>query len=189
MSTPQDPFAPPGDENAQPPAGPPAQPPSHGQPTEPPAYGAQPPAYGAQPPAYGAQPSAYGAQPPAYGAQPSAYGSQPYGQPPAYGQGAYGQDYPPAYGVQSYPRNALAVWSLVLACLSFVCLGFLSAIPAVVLGHMSLAANKQGLANNRGLAIAGTVVGWVGLVLSVLGTIVFFAGGGWDAVMESWEQA
>jgi len=169
MSSPQDPFAPPGDGEQQPP--------SYG--SQPPTYGAQPPAYGSQPPPYGSQPPAYGSQPPAYGSQPPAYGSQP----PAYGQQPYGQ----AYYAPSYPKNGLAVWSLVLAVLSFMCFGPLSSIPGAILGHLALKANAQGLADNRGLALAGTIVSWVSLVLSILGGILFFATGAFDEFMTGFE--
>jgi hypothetical protein len=62
VTSPQDPFTPPGEGSQPDPGG-------------------QPPAYGQQPPQYG-QPPAYGQQPPQYGQQP-AYGQQPYGQPGA----------------------------------------------------------------------------------------------------------
>jgi len=194
MSTPdepRDPFAPPPPDPAQPPAyG--QQPPAYGQ--QPPAYGQQPPAYGQQPPAYGQQPPAYGQQPPAYGQQPPAYGQQPaYGQPvpgygqqlPAYGQAPAGSQVPaygagpypppPAYGAYGavYPKNALAVWSLVLGIASFVlsCL-LLTGIPAVILGRQAQKAADEGLADNRTMATIGIVLGWVAIGLSALGLVV-----------------
>ncbi|WP_024288557.1 DUF4190 domain-containing protein [Cellulomonas sp. KRMCY2] len=152
-----------------------AQPPVYGE--QPPAYGAQPPAYGVQPPVYGAQPPAYGAQPPVYGEQPPAYGAQPpvYGaQPPAYGYGgqppAYGG--PPAYGYGGgTEKNNLGTWALVLGILSIVCCGFLTGIPAVIIGNNSKKAAAQGLANNGNLGNIGMILGWVGIGLSVIGII------------------
>jgi len=147
MSTPQDPFAPPGDGEQQP--------------------GQQPPAYGQQPPpAYGQQPPAYGQQPPAYGAQPPAYG-----QPAAPG-------YPPAYGVAPTAKNSLGVWSIVLAGVGFLCAGPFASIPGVILGHLALKANKEGLASNYGLSMAGTIISWVISVGYVILLVWLFAFGG-----------
>jgi hypothetical protein len=138
----------------------------------PPPYGSTPPPYGSTPPSYGSTPPAYGSQPPAYGSQPPAYGSQPaYGSDPGYG-GGYGSPYgQPAYG---YPKNSLAVWSLVLGIAAFVLsCGLLTGIPAIIVGHRARAAVAEGQANNPGMATAGIVLGWVATILSVLGIIAF----------------
>jgi hypothetical protein len=68
------------------------------------------------------------------------------------------------------------VWSLVLGILSvvmlFSCLvGFLAAIPALITGYLSRKANKEGLADNPGLALGGIITGWVTIGLTVLGGI------------------
>jgi hypothetical protein len=109
-------------------------------------------------------------QQPAQGAeyqQGSAYQPGPYQpQPPQYGT-PYGYAAPPE-------KNALGVWSLVLGILSvvmlFSCLvGFLAAIPAVITGHLSRRAQREGLADNGGLALAGIITGWVTIGLTLLG--------------------
>ncbi|WP_129787584.1 DUF4190 domain-containing protein [Promicromonospora panici] len=100
--------------------------------------------------------------------QGSAYGPgphQPQPQPPQYGA-PYGYAAPPE-------KNALGVWSLVLGILSvvmlFSCLvGFLAAIPAVITGHLSRKAHKEGLADNPGLALGGIITGWVTIGLTLL---------------------
>lgn len=200
MSNPQapdDPFVPRPDQTSGGPTEPGYGPPASNLPPAPP-YG-QPPAppYG-QPPAY--DPSAYGAA--SYGQQPPAYGQPGYGQqPPAYGQPGYGQpgygQQPPAYGQQPpdygqypgstpypnagqpynpyavYPKNSLGIWSLVLGIASFFfsCL-FLTGIPAIILGRQGQRAADEGLANNRGMATAGMVLGWIAVGLSLVGLVI-----------------
>ncbi|QTE30787.1 DUF4190 domain-containing protein [Pengzhenrongella sicca] len=181
----QDPFA--VGRDPEQPAAPGGPTPPTGAPTPPPPYGAQPPAYGAQPPAYGAQPPAYGEQAP--GQQP-AYGAPQYGQQgaPQYGAAPYpGQQSPyygqaPAYG---YPKNSLGIWALVLGIVSFVLsCGLFTGIPAIIVGTMAKRAVAEGQANNRGMAVAGVVLGWISTVLSVLvivGIIIIAATGNWDS--------
>jgi hypothetical protein len=120
------------------------------------------------------------AQPQPY--QPGPADQQPYQQP--YQQvgppGPY-QSQPAQYGAPygySAPaeKNALGVWSLVLGILSIVMLfsclvGFLAAIPALITGYLSRKANKEGLADNPGLALGGIITGWVTIGLTVLGAI------------------
>lgn len=107
--------------------------------------------------------------------QPGPYQPGPY-QPGPY-QGPY-QAQPAQYGAPyGYPtppeKNALGVWSLVLGILSIVMLfscfvGFLAAIPAVITGHLARKAQKEGLADNAGLALGGIITGWVTIGLTVL---------------------
>jgi hypothetical protein len=156
------------------------QPPVSAQP-----YGAQPPVsgqpYGAQPPVSG-QP--YPGQAPGYGYQAPVSG-QPYpGQQPPYpGQApAYGYQapvvYPGGYTVPGYAppagrNNTLGLLGMIFGIASIVlvvCCGFL-AIPlggaGVVLGILGINKAKQGLADNRGMALAGVICGAIGLTLSI----------------------
>lgn len=163
MSSPNDPFAPPGDGEQQ------------GQPS----YGSSQAPYGSQPPAYGSQPPAYGGQPPAYGGQPPAYG----GQPPAYGP-------PPAYlGGPVYTKNSLGVWAISLAGVAFLCAGPLASIPGVILGHLAIKANREQTANNYGLSLAGTIINWVITIGYVALIVWLFAGGGLAWYMSVIEDA
>jgi hypothetical protein len=58
-----------------------------------------------------------------------------------------------------------AVAALVLGILSLLCMGFLTGIPAIILGHMELAAIKAGKA-----AAAGESAAKVGYILGIIGT-------------------
>ncbi len=102
---------------------------------------------------------------------------QPGYQQPGYQQTGYQQGYPPpgyypppafppAY---VYPKNDLAVWSLVLGIAGIVlgCL-FLTGVPAVIVGRNAQRAAAEGLANNAGMATAGVVLGWVSIGLGVV---------------------
>jgi len=103
-----------------------------------------PPAYTPPaPPAYGSAPAA-----PAYGSAPAAqaYSPQGYGQP-----------------------NAADKWN-VLAIISLVSAFFVS-LAAVICGHIALSQIKKTGEKGRGLAIAGLVLGYVGLI----GGIIFIA--------------
>lgn len=136
--------------------------------TTPPApYGSpapQQPAYGQQPPAYGQQPPAYG-QPPAYpGQQQAPYGAAAYGAAPAYG---------------GYPApkktNTLAVVSLISSLVGVFVIPLIGQIVGVITGHMSLNQIKTTGEGGRGMALAGTIIGWVSLGLVILTLILIFA--------------
>lgn len=128
----------------------------------PPAPTAPPTAPPVAPPAPGA---AY--PPPAYGSQPS-YGAAPaYGTPPAYGAPAY-TPYPSA------PKaNVLAIVSLIASISGFVFLPFIGSVAGVITGHISLRQLRTSGEGGRGMAIAGTVVGWVGVALSLIVGVFF----------------
>jgi uncharacterized protein DUF4190/uncharacterized protein DUF1707 len=76
----------------------------------------------------------------------------------------------PQYQVQyAMPRrtNGLAVASL--ACgIGQIFFWFLAAIPAVVLGHMARRQIRQTGEDGAGMALAGLILGWIGIVLTVL---------------------
>jgi uncharacterized membrane protein len=77
--------------------------------------------------------------------------------------------------VSGEPTSKLAIWSLVLGCLSLVC-GIFASIPAIILGHMGLSETQKNPAiKGRGLAMAGLIIGYVMLVLQVVAVFVFIA--------------
>ena len=122
------------------------------------------------------------------------YGQPPYGQTPQYGEtpsyGQYGAPqepapgsyptYPQGQGYQTpmygYPKNNLAVWSLVLGIVSLVLCGFVAGIPAIILGNNAKKAVARGEANNGGMATAGIVLGWISIGYTVLMLILFMTG-------------
>lgn len=96
---------------------------------------------------------------------------QPASQPaPAYGEPGAA----PAYGQPAGTKtNTLAIVALVASLIGLVSgIGFLAGI---ICGHISLGQIKKTGEQGRGLAIAGLIIGYVGIVLSIIITIVVFA--------------
>ena len=115
-------------------------------------------------PGYGATP------PPAYGQPAPGYGetAPAYGQPaPAYGQ-------PPAA-----KTNTLAIVSLIASIAGIVILWGIGSIAGVICGHISLSQIKKTGEQGRGMAIAGLIVGYAGIVLAIIGVIVAIALSAW----------
>jgi hypothetical protein len=101
------------------------------------------------------------AQPPYY-EQPT---SQGYPQPYAYGSS-------PGYGyAPAQKTNALAITSLVSGIAAFVIFPVIAAIVAVITGHIALRQLKTSGEAGRGLALSGTILGWVGIGLGVLAVV------------------
>ena len=151
-----------GNEGEQPPP-PPSYPTPPGYPT-PPQDPNSPPQYGQQR-QYGAP--QYGA--PQYGAPQ--YGAPQYGQPPQYGNSPYG----------AQETNQLALWSMILGIASpllcFCYVGFFTGIAAIVTGFIAknqIKAN-QGRQKGDGMALAGIILGFISIALSVVAFILFFA--------------
>ncbi|MGH7919427.1 MAG: DUF4190 domain-containing protein [Candidatus Dormibacteraceae bacterium] len=126
---------------------------------------------------------------PGAGPGPSLDGLDPYAEPPPEGAepapdpGAL-RDYPsadaggwapaPASWARR-PTNGMAVASLVLGIGSLTCAGILSAIPAVVLGHLARARIRQTAEGGEGLALAGLILGYVGIGITIL-VVAFYVG-------------
>lgn len=99
--------------------------------------------------------------------------------PPSSGQGAPvpspdGYSSPTPYGgyqgggylpVQEPRYNVLAIVSLISA--------FFVSVVAVITGHMALGQIKRTAEKGRGLAIAGLIIGYVGIVTGVLAVVAF----------------
>ena len=95
--------------------------------------------------------------------------------------------------------SGLAIGSFVTSlALIFVTAGFFSFIGAI-LGHVSLSKlKKSGSTQNRGLAVAGVIIGWVSTALAwlfVIGFIVLVVGAVsasdssfWDELMNEFDQ-
>ena len=93
------------------------------------------------------------------------YGQQQYGQP-AYGQPPYGQA-PPGQS-----RNGLGVAALVLGILAaltgFFLIGGLLGVVAIILGFLGRGRAKRGEATNGGMALAGIILGVIGVLLTAV---------------------
>ena len=114
-----------------------------------------------------------------------------------------GQIAPPASLNQSEQDakagSGLAIASFVTSlALVFLSAGFLSFIGSI-LGHVSLSKlRKAGSDQNRGLAVAGIIIGWVSTALAwifLIGFIALIAGAAsavdsswWDDLMNEFEQ-
>lgn len=115
----------------------------------------------------------------------------------------------PGQSLQPAPQNqaeqdakagsglAIAAFVTSLATI-FVTAGFLSFIGSI-LGHVSLSKMKKaGSTENRGLAVAGIIIGWVSTALAwifLIGFIMLIAGAvsavdsnWWDDLMYEWNQ-
>src|SRR6266481_1545552 len=144
-------------------------------PDQPPGGSTPAPDRGAFPPPPG---GGYGPPP------PGGYGPPPpggYAPPPGNwgGPGGYGPS-PPGYGVQQ--SKGLAVAALVLGIVGVVTfwifLGGLLGIVALVLGIVAIRKSRTGQAGGQGMAIAGTVLGGVAIVITAIYAIAvgaFFA--------------
>jgi Domain of unknown function (DUF4190) len=78
---------------------------------------------------------------------------------------------PPPPVPQPTSRTApIAIWSLVLAILSFTCGWLFTAIPAVICGHIAWSKIRKsgGTLSGKGIAAAGLILGYIGLALGVL---------------------
>lgn len=92
------------------------------------------------------------------------YSSQPTSNPYA-SANPYASSNP--YAPAPEPRtNVLAIVSLVLA--------FFVSIGAVICGHIALNQIKRTGENGRGLAIAGLVLGYLGILAGIFAVILFF---------------
>ncbi|MCX5648921.1 MAG: DUF4190 domain-containing protein [Planctomycetota bacterium] len=87
---------------------------------------------------------------------------------------------PPGYEPQTpMPKKqtpGIAIASLICGILSWVCVGLLAAIPAVITGHLALGRIKRsaGALGGRGLAIAGLILGYTSIVVMTVLLVLFF---------------
>ena len=100
--------------------------------------------------------------------------SGPYAPPQAYG--SY-PGYPPGYYPPVAPTNGLAIASMVCGILAVIScyLGGIMGLPAVICGHLAISSirNAPFPMGGRGMAIAGLVTGYLGILFSLC-ALVFF---------------
>jgi hypothetical protein len=140
--------------------------------------------------------------------EPPDYGSGPFTppQPPEDpGSGPftpvtpqpYQQPYQPVYVPQGRPTNGMAITSLIMGIAGFTFLPALGSILALIFGYIGKGqvARSQGAQDGRGMAIAGIVMGWVGLILTivfvgliVVGIVAAVNTGAVDEVVDEFER-
>ena len=78
---------------------------------------------------------------------------------------------PPSAASPAPPTAPAAIWSLVLAILSFFCGWLFTAIPAVICGHVARSKIRKsgGALGGMGIATAGLIVGYIAIVVGVMG--------------------
>lgn len=78
----------------------------------------------------------------------------------------------------AYPRTStMAVMSLIFGILSYVFLPFIGALVAVICGHAARSEIRRappGTVDGDGMALAGLILGWIQIVLSILAIVGFF---------------
>jgi uncharacterized protein DUF4190 len=89
--------------------------------------------------------------------------------------------FPPAYPYPYAPQrtNSMSIASLVSGIFAWVLCPFLGAVLAVIFGHVARSQIKQSGEAGGGLAIAGLVLGYANIgvtVLGIVGWILLFAG-------------
>lgn len=130
------------------------------------------------PPGYqglGAYPGQPGYPPPA-GAQLQPYAPVPYGAQGTYGpQSAYGAPYggqPPYQGAFKNPAersNWMGILSLVLSITGLIfCFFMVLSLGGIGFGISGVMAERKGGATNRGMSIAGIVIGGVGTIVGLM---------------------
>jgi hypothetical protein len=121
------------------------------------------------------EPPAYGSPPP-----PPPGGGGGYGGPPPGGGGGYGAPGPGFGGAQPQSTSVMAIISLVTGILSIICCGsFIFGIAAVILGFLGRKEinESNGAKKGAGMAMAGLILGAVGIAVSLLYWILVIAGG------------
>ena len=142
--------------------------------------------YGDSP--YGNSP--YGDANPGPAAYPPPGQPQPGYQQPGYPAASYPaaayppQAYPPPYYAAAQPQNGMGTAALVLGIIGVVLFfaiwpPFILGILAIIFGAVGLGRAKRGVATNRGVAMAGLVLGIVAVLaplLIIVFSLAIFAG-------------
>lgn len=68
--------------------------------------------------------------------------------------------------------NGKAIASLVLGIVGVTGIPFVASVIAIILGHMARREIAQHGEEGRGIATAGIVLGWVGVLLAVAGALI-----------------
>jgi len=121
------------------------------------------------------EPPNYGSPPPPPPGDGGGYGAPPPG-------GGYGAQ-PPGYGGQQPKSSVLAIVSLVTGVLGILCCGwFVLSIAALITGFLGRKeiAESGGMKTGNGLAMAGLILGAIGIVLGILNWVLILATDSFD---------
>lgn len=97
----------------------------------------------------------------------------------------------PSTDTPKKPTSGLAIASLVCGLLGFV-LAFFTGIPAIITGHMAMSRIKasRGAIGGHGLALAGTILGYVTtFILGIIMIIAILAGLATPAILKAKKNA
>ncbi|WP_435769418.1 DUF4190 domain-containing protein [Nocardioides sp. SYSU DS0651] len=123
-------------------------------------YSNEPPNYGTPPP----PPGGYGGGQGGYGGGQGGYGDQ----------GGYG-------GAQPQQTSVMAIISLVTGILGVLCCGSLIfSVAAIILGYLGKKETDSGQKSGGGMALAGLILGGVGVVLSIIWIILWITTGSFN---------
>jgi Domain of unknown function (DUF4190) len=109
-----------------------------------------------------------------YPPPPPSPGQPPFGQPPMqppYGQQAYGQ---PGFPPQPRGTSGAAIGSLI--CGILFCVPLITSLLAIILGFVGIKATGNNRAGGRGLAIAGLILGLLGIIGWSIGGVTMVIG-------------
>ena len=118
--------------------------------------------------------SGYEAQPdrPAQAGYPVQAGYPAHAGYPAQGGYPVQPAYPVPYGYQGHqgygapaPTNGMAIASLVTGLLGWTAIPLISSLAAIVLGHVARAQIRRTGEQGRGMALAGLILGYIGIVV------------------------
>jgi hypothetical protein len=116
------------------------------------------------------QPPDRGAQQPSVPPPPPADPHRPYGQPqPAYGYSTYGQ---PRTGTSGFAIASMVLG--IVGVIPFLIWNGIASILALVFGYIARSQIKRsgGTQGGRGMALAGIILGWIGIALLVILIVV-----------------
>lgn len=118
------------------------------------------------------------------------YANPQYANPPQFNQQQWNQ---PNYGNQGVQQNfakpsggasSRATQSAILAVVALLCCGFLTGIPAAIMGWLEIQAIKEGKSSPDGMMMAQVGL-WLGIggtiinaIINFIGVLILMAGGG-----------
>ena len=80
---------------------------------------------------------------------------------------------PPGANFQQDLPQGMAIAALVTGILSLTLCGLFTAIPAIICGHIGVKQANNGEASGRSMAIAGMIMGYASLAITVLVIILY----------------